>query len=126
MDQKYQSFEDLIIWKESMKLSVEIYKLFKSCKDFGFKDQIQRSAISVPSNIAEGFERQTDKEFVQYLYIAKGSSGELRTQIYLAIELGYIENELGLNLIEATKKISGMIYRLIQTRKNKPSAPLNP
>ncbi|MEP7323074.1 MAG: four helix bundle protein [Saprospiraceae bacterium] len=117
MEQKYQSFEDLIIWKESMKHSVEIYKLFKSCKDFGFKDQIQRSAISVPSNIAEGFERQTDKEFVQYLFIAKGSNGELRTQIYLAIELGYIEKAHGLTLIETTKKISGMIYRLIQTRR---------
>jgi len=75
MMRKYQTFEDLMIWRESIDLSVEIYKMFKDCKDFSFRDQIQRSCVSVPSNIAEGFERQTDKEFVHYLYIAKGSNG---------------------------------------------------
>lgn len=97
MEEKiYQSFEDLLIWKESMRFSVEIYKLFRDSRDFGFRDQIQRASVSVPSNIAEGFERQTDKEFVQYLFIAKGSNGELRTQLYLAIELKYIERKEGL------------------------------
>lgn len=115
----YQSFEDLNIWKDSMRISVEIYQLFKECKDYAFKDQIQRSSVSVPSNIAEGFERQTDKEFAQFLFIAKGSNGELRTQLYLAIEFGYINKQKGMDLIEKVKITSGMIQKLINVRKNK-------
>jgi four helix bundle protein len=118
-EKNYQSFEDLLIWKESMRLSVEIYQLFKECRDFGFKDQIQRASVSVPSNIAEGFERQTDKEFVQFLFIAKGSNGELRKQLYLAIELKFIEKKPGLEMIEKAKKISSMIQNLIKVRRNK-------
>ena len=117
MNAKYQSFEDLLIWKESMRHCVEIYRLFKECRDFGFKDQIQRAAVSVPSNISEGYERQTDKEFIQFLFIAKGSNAELRTQLYLAIELGYVEKKSGLELVENTRKISGMIQGLIKVRK---------
>lgn len=115
----YQSFEDLNIWKESMRQSVDIYRLLKDCKDYGFKDQIQRASVSVPSNIAEGFERQTDKEFAQYLFIAKGSNGEVRTQLYLAIELEYIEKQAGRDLIEKAKKISSMIQNLIKVRRSK-------
>jgi four helix bundle protein len=115
--EKYQSFEDLIIWKEAMRFSLDIYKLFKDCKDFGLKDQMQRASVSVPSNIAEGFERQTDKEFVQYLFIAKGSIAELRTQLYLSIELKYIDKKEGQELIEKAKKISSMIQNLIKVRK---------
>ena len=113
-----KSFEDLEIWKESMQIALSIYTAMKACKDFGLKDQMQRSAISVPSNIAEGFERQTNKEFVQFLYIAKGSCGELRTQIYLALKLGYIEKTDGKNLIEQTKKLSSKISKLISYRKD--------
>jgi len=128
MEKNCQTFEDLIIWKESMKLSIEIYKLFKNCRDFGFRDQILKSSISVPSNIAEGFERQTDKEFIQFLFIAKGSNGELRTQLYLAMELDYIDKQIALEKIDIAKKISIMIYKVITVRKNKPKitpAPLN-
>ncbi len=113
-----KSFEDLEIWKESMQIVFPIYSLLKECKDFGFRDQIQRSAVSIPSNIAEGFERQTNKEFIQFLYIAKGSCGELRTQIYLAIKLNYIEKQEGKNLIEQTKKLSSKISKLISYRKD--------
>jgi len=128
MEKNCQTFEDLIIWKESMKLSIEIYKLFKNCRDFGFRDQILKSSISVPSNIAEGFERQTDKEFIQFLFIAKGSNGELRTQLYLAMELDYIDKQIALEKIDIAKKISIMIYKVITVRKNKPKItppPLN-
>jgi four helix bundle protein len=112
-----KSFEDLEIWKESMQVALSIYTAIKECKDFGLKDQMQRSATSVPSNIAEGFERQTNKEFIQFLYIAKGSCGELRTQIYLALKLNYIEKTEGKNLIEQTKKLSSKISKLISYRK---------
>lgn len=113
-----QTFEDLLIWKESMKMCKEIYRLFKDSRDFGFKDQVQTTSVSVPSNIAEGFERQSSKEFIQYLYIAKASNGELRTQLLLAIELNIIEEKTGLNLVERAKKISAMIQSLINIRKN--------
>jgi four helix bundle protein len=111
------SFENLEIWKESMKLCVHIYEQMKSCKDFGFRDQIQRSAVSVPSNIAEGFERQTNKEFIQFLFIAKGSCGEMRTQLYLAKALKYVETETANRLIEQSKIISSKIQNFIKTRR---------
>jgi len=102
-----------------MHLSVEIYQLFSGCRDFGFRDQLQRAAVSIPSNIAEGYERNTNKEYIQFLYIAKGSCGELRTQLYLAEKLGYITSENANQLINKTRKISLMLYNLIKTRKEK-------
>ena len=117
MDKTDFNFEDLNIWKEGMRLSVSIYQLMKKCKDFGFKDQIQRASVSIPSNIAEGFERQTNKEFIQFLYIAKGSCGELRTQIYLAKELGYLTPEEYKIMLEQSKLLSAKIQNFIKTRK---------
>jgi len=114
---KIVSFEDLDVWKKSMAVCVEIYKLFGKCRDYGFKDQICRSAVSIPSNISEGFDRQTNKEFIQFLYIAKGSCAELRTQIYLAIEIGYVKKEQGIDLLDKAKEIGAMLNGLIKTRK---------
>jgi four helix bundle protein len=102
-----------------MRLAVELYDCLKECRDCGLKDQIQRSAVSEPSNSAEGFERNPNKEFVQFLYIAKSSCGELRTQLYLATEVGILQKETGKTLIEKTKKISAMLYNLIRIRKEK-------
>jgi len=114
---KIEKFEDLHVWKESMRLAVDLYKALNASKDYGLRDQLQRAAVSIPSNIAEGFERNSNKEFVQFLYIAKGSCSELRTQLYLCIEVGVIENSVAQNYIEKTRKISAMLYKLIQTRK---------
>jgi four helix bundle protein len=110
-------FEDLQVWKESMKLTVNVYELFKHCNDYGLKDQIQRSAVSVPSNISEGFERMSNKEFVHFLYIAKGSCAELRTQLYLSIKLNYLLKKEGVEMIKKTESISRMLYKLISYRK---------
>jgi four helix bundle protein len=115
--EKIKQFEDLDIWKESMITCIKIYKLMENCRDFSFKDQIQRAAVSVPSNIAEGFERQTTKEFVQFLYIAKGSCGEFRTQLYLTNRLKYIEQDIFVELLDKTKHISSMIYNFIKSIK---------
>ena len=114
-----KSFEDLEIWKQSMRQTTEVYAALKDCKDFGFKDQIQRAAVSVPSNIAEGFERNTNKEFIQFLHIAKGSNGELITQLYLAITLKYIDKKTGKTLIDTSKTLSTQIGKLISYRKTK-------
>lgn len=117
MGERILKFEDLEVWKESMRITGEIYRRFFSLRDYGFRDQVQRAAVSIPSNIAEGFERQSNKEFIQFLFIARGSSGELRTQLYLAIDLKFLENEVGLQLIEQTRKISAMLSKLIKTRR---------
>lgn len=88
-----QRFEDLICWQKSRELTKGVYRTFKDCRDFGFKDQIQRAAVSVMSNIAEGFERGTQQEFLNYLYIAKGSAGEVRAQLYVALDAEYLNIE---------------------------------
>jgi len=90
-------FEDLDVWKKSARLSADIYKTLRELKDYGFKDQITRSGLSIPSNVAEGMERNTKKETCNFLNYAKGSCGELRTQIYIGIEIGYISTETGKN-----------------------------
>ena len=110
-------FEDLEIWKRSARLSVEIYRHFQSSKDYGFKDQITRSSLSVPSNISEGFERKSRKEFINFLSYAKGSNGELRTQIYIGIEIGYIEKTLGMRWIKEAEELSRMIASLMTNRE---------
>ncbi|MEM9676337.1 MAG: four helix bundle protein [Bacteroidota bacterium] len=73
MSKKAKGFEDLEVWQESAALVVTLYKQLKDCRDFGMKDQMQQAAVSIASNIAEGFDRQTQKEFIQFLYIARGS-----------------------------------------------------
>jgi len=88
-------FEDLEVWKRATRLSVAIFRQLAGLKDFGFKDQITRASLSIPSNIAEGFERISPKECVTFLSYAKGSCGELRTQVYVGMEIGYIDQEVG-------------------------------
>ena len=116
LNQKVQSFEDLKIWKESMRLATDLYQELKDCKDFSLRDQIQRAAVSIPSNIAEGFERDTNKEFIRFLYISKGSCGELRTQLYIAHEVGILKKDAALRFIHKAKEISSMLHGLIKTR----------
>jgi len=89
-----EKFEDLICWQKAKELTNEIYKAFKDCSDYGFRDQIQRAAVSVMSNIAEGFEGETTQEFPNYLCIAKGSAGEVRAQLYAAFDVGYLNIEI--------------------------------
>jgi four helix bundle protein len=113
-----EKFEDLNVWQEGILICTEIYEVLKDCKDFGVKDQVQRSAVSIPSNIAEGFERNTNKDFIRFLYYAKSSAGELRTQLYLCGKIGLIPNKVCEKLIENTRKISAMIYNLIKVRYN--------
>lgn len=86
-------FEDLVCWQKARELTKGAYKAFRGCRDYGFTDQIQRAAVSVMSNIAEGFERGTQQEFLNYLFIAKGSAGEVRAQLYAALDIGYLNIE---------------------------------
>ncbi len=106
-------FEKLAVWQRATGLSVIIYKAFSSHKDFGFKDQITRASLSIASNISEGMERQTSKEKCQFLWIAKGSCAELRTQLYIAREINYLEHIFAQNCINEAIEISKMLMGLI-------------
>ena len=110
-------FEDLDVWKRAIRLSIEIYQHLQGLKDYGFKDQITRSGLSIPSNIAEGFERGSQKECIVFLSYAKGSCGELRTQIYIGLKVGYIKNPPGEKWLKETQEISKMLGGLIKTKK---------
>ncbi len=117
MKVKVTKFEDLDIWKKSKKLTTEIFLIMNKSKEYGFKDQITRAALSIPSNIAEGYERGTNKEYIRFLNIARGSCGEVRTQLYIYSDIGLINKEVGEKLIKETKEISAKITSLIIKRQ---------
>lgn len=116
------NFKELRVWQYAKELAVIIYKVTQSAafaKDYGLKDQIQRSAVSIPSNIAEGDELETNKQSVRHFYIAKGSSAELCTQIIIAHEIGYLSKTEADKLIDECRKISIMLSKLIHARSMK-------
>lgn len=106
-------FERLDVWRRSRQLAVRIYKELSGCHDWGFRDQVTRSALSMPSNIAEGMERASVKEKCQFLRIAKGSCAELRTQLLIGCDIGYISGPLAEELIQETRELSRMLSGLI-------------
>lgn len=113
----YQSFKELNVWQESKNLSIKIYKLTSEgnfSKDFSLKDQIRRASISIVSNIAEGYERNSDKDFIRFLLISKGSLSELRTQLEISMEIGYIDQDSYNQIESQTQKIGKMLTNLIK------------
>lgn len=111
-----KSFEDIMVWNKAKEFVVLVYKHFYNIKDYSFRDQIQRASVSIMNNIAEGFERQTNKEFRNFLFISKGSCGEVRSMLSLAFDLKYItlkEKEiLSEKSVEISKMLSGFIKTL--------------
>jgi len=117
-------FEDLDIWRRARRLTSAIYRISSHrafAKDFGLRDQIRKTSTSIMSNIAEGFERSGNKEFVRFLIIAKGSAGELRSQLYVAYDQEYIDqqifDDLTSSAIEVSRMIGGFIKYLKQPRR---------
>ena len=113
-------FEDLEVWKSARELTNRIYKLTGDgsfSKDFGLRDQIRRAAVSVMSNIAEGYERGGNQELIQFLSIAKGSCGEVRCQLYVALDQNYLVKEEGAKIIDEFKKLSIMINNFMEYLK---------
>src|ERR1700736_5286220 len=108
----YQSFEDLEIWQRGCRLSVSIFQTFERCKKYTLKDQIERAGLSIPSNIAEGAERGSGKDFAHFLNFSKGSCGELRTQLYIARKLDVVAKSDFEKAITETKEISAMLEGL--------------
>ena len=108
----YQSFEDLEVWQRACRLAVEVFRGFGSCREFTLKDQVQRAALSVPSNIAEGSERGSLKDFAHFLNISKGSCGELRTQLYIARKLNLLTKASFDHLVAESNELSAMLEGL--------------
>jgi four helix bundle protein len=114
------NFENLKVWHKAVELAVSIYKLTTNnksfIKDFGLKDQIQRSSVSIPSNISEGDELGTDKQAVRQFYIAKGSAAELYTQLTISFKIGYLNEDDSKYYLNECKGISAMLTNLIKSR----------
>jgi four helix bundle protein len=114
---KFNSFEEINSWQKARIFNKRIYLITENSnfkKDFDFARQIRRASLSISSNIAEGFERNTDKEFVYFLYVAKASAGEVRSQLYLAFDLGYIIKEEFEALLESVTEISKLLSAFIK------------
>lgn len=111
-------FEQLDVWKRASRLSCDIYKATETIQNWGFKDQITRSGLSIPSNIAEGEERETSKEKIRFLYYAKGSLGELVTQLYIGIEIGYLNKTSSMDMIKEAKELAKIIGSLIRNKES--------
>jgi len=114
---KIDRFEDILAWQKSKVLTLKIYSLLRDLKDFGFKDQICRASVSIMNNIAEGFERKSNTEFIHFLFIAKGSCGEVRSMLYLADELNYITKEDFTFLVNLSSEVSKLISGFIKSLK---------
>ncbi len=114
-----KSFEDLRIWQEARVFANQIYDLSENLRDYGFKDQIQRAAVSVMNNIAEGFDYGSDPMFIKYLDISKASCGEVKSMLYLAEDRKFCSSEKAIELREKAKNISSGIHALIKYLKNK-------
>lgn len=113
----YQSFEDLAVWKRACRVAVRVYELLKDCRDYGLRDQMTRSAVSIASNISEGAERGSIPDYVRFLHIAKGSAAELRTQLYISQKIGLIDQTAQSELTQECKEISAMLQGLITSLK---------
>jgi four helix bundle protein len=115
----YGSFEDLEVWQKSCVLAVRVYEVLENCRDFGLKDRMTRSAVSIASNIAEGAERGSTPDFIRFLHISKGSAAELRTQVYIACRIRLISEQIQKELTGELKGISKMVHCLIKSLKPK-------
>ena len=109
---KIKKFDDLIVWQKSVELTISIYASLEMNNDFGLKNQIQRASLSISNNIAEGFERGSDRDFKRFLYIAQGSCSEVKSMLYVATRLNYLKNESYIMLNHQVTEIGKMLFGL--------------
>ncbi len=114
---KITSFEDIEVWQLARQLTKRIYWVLKDNKDFWFRDQIQRACISIMNNIAEGFERFSQQEKLQFYRYAKSSASEVRSMIYVAQDISYFSEQTSQELIEEVRKIGNFLWKLIQSQQ---------
>jgi four helix bundle protein len=117
---KIERFEDIEGWREARNLVKEIYTIFSTNKDYGFRDQIQKAAISAMSNISEGFDRGSNKEFIQFLVIARGSVSEVRSLSYAALDIGYIDDKTFNEISEHCFRLTNLLNGFIRYLRNSP------
>ena len=115
---RIDGFEGIDSWKEARALVSDVYLALESCRDFGFKDQIQRASVSIMSNIAEGFDRGSNKEFIQFLIIARGSVSEVKSLAYAALDLGYFDDDTFSRICDRCNSISNLLNGFIRFLKN--------
>jgi four helix bundle protein len=114
------SYESLDVWKRAVELSVTLYRETRDLNDWGFRDQLTRSGLSIPSNIAEGFERDSQAEIARFLTIAKGSAGEVRTQVLIGKEAGFLQKTQADKWADEAHQLGKMLGALINRYRNKP------
>jgi len=118
---KVEGFEDLLVWQKGMEIVKQVYLISREgelCRDFALRDQLRRAAISIPSNIAEGFERSSRKEYVNFLNYAKGSTGEVRSLLNVAFDLGYLEASEHEALRQAVMELSRYLFNQIKSLRS--------
>ena len=121
---RVRTFEDLLVWQMGIELVKRVYVVTASglfSRDFGLRDQIRRASVSIPTNIAEGFERASRKEYLLFLNIAKGSAGEVRSLLLVAVEVGYLKRESYEQLKEDVTKISAYLFNHMKAIKSSPT-----
>jgi four helix bundle protein len=114
-----EALRNLEVWRRACRFSVDVYKATDNCSDRSFRDQVTRSALSVPSNIAEGYERDSRKERIRFLFIAKGSCGECWTQLLIGVEAGFLPKGNAKPLIREAEELASMLRGLIGYFKGK-------
>lgn len=114
---KITRFEDIIAWQKAQDLAVDIYRHFGELRDWGFRDQITKAVVSISNNIAEGFERGSDAEFIRFLNYSRTSSNEVKSMTYLAVRLGYINELIAQQLLKQINEVARLIYAFIQSLK---------
>jgi four helix bundle protein len=112
---KFDRFEDILAWQKAKELTKLVYATFNQSKDFGYKDQIQRAAVSIMNNIAEGYERKSNNEFKYFLFVAKGSCAEVRSMLILAVELNILTATNYKTMYNLSEEISKMLSGLIKS-----------
>jgi len=113
------TFENLEVWRDAIELGARVYEAFRECRDFGFRNQIQEASVSISNNIAEGYERDSNQEFIRFLFIAKGSCGEVRSQSFLARRVKLLPDVEAVALIDDSKRLSKRIQKLLDVRRDK-------
>ncbi len=112
-------FEDLEVWKRAVELSTSIYTETRELNDFGFRDQIRRAGLSIPSNIAEGIERSTPGDQCKFLDYARASCGEVRTQTIIGMRVGFVSEPTGITWCRETKELAAMLNGLIRSIRSR-------
>lgn len=109
-----KSFKDILAWQYARELTTQIYKQFSNCKDYSFRDQIQRAAVSVMNNIAEGYGRRSDRSFKNFLLIAKGSAAEVESMLIISVDLGYLSEDNQKILLDKTEEVSRLLSGFVK------------